>query len=377
MKTLCGSATAAVGNRGYSQHRRLAPEVPASRGFTLIELLVVVSIIALLISILLPSLRTAREQAKLVRCATNQRGMGQAGFTFAEDHRGRFQLVSNSVGVNKADSDRKRFEYTPTDRELLSWPVAIAQAAGFDWEHNWQWGARADDPDEALARQQLMSDEFELATCPADVVLAATPFYPRGDGPGMLSGPGDPSTSQDDNVSGGTAYWGRLSFAINEDLAGAEVQGNIGAVGRYWRDPAGNQRWAVGELHPQAGERLRGNLDRVYDPGTVLLMVDAGPNDLAEMRAGQHSASSNTGFANLITSAKCIKGPLLADFQWQWVNRIPQKRHPGGRVSVIFADFHGELVQPGGFRHNNIAQRQMPTTYSTRIRVSPYPPFAQ
>ena len=82
--------------------------------FTLIELLVVVAIIAVLISILLPSLSRAREAARAVKCASIEKQIGLANHMYADANNERF------VPVNTTQADYYKWWFNPSFARSMS-----------------------------------------------------------------------------------------------------------------------------------------------------------------------------------------------------------------------------------------------------------------
>ena len=132
-----------------SAHPRPQRLNPRIRGFTLVELLVVIGIIALLISILLPSLSKARQQANRVACASNLRQLGMAMLGYTNDNKDYFP---HCAGQN------------------IQLPTAQAAGAPYDWLY---WERNSDNPKRDITQSSIVpyiggSFTPKVFICPSD-----------------------------------------------------------------------------------------------------------------------------------------------------------------------------------------------------------------
>lgn len=96
--------------------------------FTLIELLVVISIIAVLMSIMMPALQKARKQAKESICASNMHQIAIASLTYEQ---------SNTRLPFHYTEDGGKSWPQGTEDPLNSWPDMIANTSGLDTRQLW------------------------------------------------------------------------------------------------------------------------------------------------------------------------------------------------------------------------------------------------
>lgn len=94
------------------------------KAFTLIELLVVIAIIALLLSILMPALRAAKDQAKKTVCTGHIKGLVLAVRMYVDDYDGKTHNSPNyGLWDNAWQNPQVINEYGPNDN-MAYWGVA-------------------------------------------------------------------------------------------------------------------------------------------------------------------------------------------------------------------------------------------------------------
>jgi prepilin-type N-terminal cleavage/methylation domain-containing protein len=123
-------------------------KIGVKSGFTLVELLVVISIIALLLAILMPSLQKAREQGRKVVCMTNLKQQAYALLLYTEDNNGKLptanefgNAVSKYFSIGKSEAPwtgGSKYMWCPTQKnEYGKYSYGINWVNVFGSEGSW------------------------------------------------------------------------------------------------------------------------------------------------------------------------------------------------------------------------------------------------
>ena len=131
------------------------------RAFTLVELLVVIGIIALLIAILLPALKKAKEGANRVKCQSNIRQIVLSMLMYSNDQKSKMYLYSAGPGGN--DSLYPLHPW-PAPKDPVSGPIYLLNIKAAICPST---NHRVDNPDHLLDNAKGVDDQEGSLSPPA------------------------------------------------------------------------------------------------------------------------------------------------------------------------------------------------------------------
>ena len=250
-----------------TSHPRPRRAPSTRRAFTLVELLVVIGIIALLVSIMMPALRRARESANAIACSSNQRQITMAFLMFANEHKG--HLPGNW------------WDYAAKDPEKRAWLINFQEPF-------------ANAPQNGTVFRYL--NNLGVYRCPSTV---------------------------ENGVGGGTGSNGRFDYASFLCLSGARVSNikptsefRFGGKVQVVPTPIVCEEEPAGGINGGNNEGGHCNTDR---------MAHTHPNSGTQVIAGKRVPRGGAYYGSVDGSVHFFQEPWEAD-SWAWFSKAPSGR---------------------------------------------------